>query len=882
MGTATNRIASMIASNLASKLSTKIGNKAMEQTTIHLEKYSPEAKALVAAAQAFADERSHTTVETIHLLAKVLEQKELLPIFQKMNIAHGQVFDAVNVALERLPKSNGNLAYLSSGMQDLLSRAEKEANSIDRVVGLDNILNALTHEVRSHAGIILQNFSISPGAFRPFAAELKATSLQSSNTMNNASFTRDLIAAARNNEFGTVIGRDAETRRALQILARSTKNNPLMVGEPGAGKTTIIRGIAQRMAQSEVPQNLEQIAFIELEINALMAGTRSKTEVEERIKQVITGFQGKNIILLIEGIENLLGQTPATSLIDTFKTLLIREEVQIFGTTTPEGLRKINEKDPTLVRRFSLLNVSAPDSDLAIEMLRGVANRFERHHNVVIGDAAIRAAVSLAKRYVQDKALPDSAIDLLDEASARKRVEMTGVPADLDRDIQRLSSLKVQQSKLLNDNDPMGMKALERINAEITELEPRVLDVRSKLEHRRNAVSTRSIVREQYEKAVKEMEEAAATQNFARMGELEHAILPGLKEKLDKVESYFNNMGTEDESNVVGENDIACVVGEWTGIPVAKMVESETTKLLSMESRLEEKVVGQSEAVKVLSKAVRRGRVGLKDPRKPIGSFLFLGASGVGKTQLAKALAEFLFDDEQAMIRFDMSEYQERHSVATMLGSPPGYSGSESGGMLTNAIKQRPYSVLLFDEIEKAHPDVFNILLSLLDDGHISDSRGMTVDASNTVVVMTSNIGSKRILDADPIVFETAEGREAMKDMLRGEVKNFLRPEFINRIDDIVVFRPLDKRDLRGIIDIELRKVEKLVSTRELKLNLTEKAKMTLVEIGYEPSNGARPLKRAILRNVQDHLAEAILSNGYKQGQTICVDVDDNQQFTFA
>lgn len=884
MSNIASKIGSAIVSNIASRATNSIGNKVMaEKTTIHLEQYTPNAKAIVSAAQAFADEKGHSTVDPLHLLIKLLEQKEILVVLQKMNVAADDLAIATNAALDRLPKSNGDLAYLSSAMLDLLATAEKEANGRDRIIGLENILNALACQVRAPIGTILQQYGLVPGSFRAFETELKQTTLQSLNTISHPSFTRDLVALARNNEFGVALGRDTEIRRLLQVLSRSTKNNPLLVGEPGTGKTAIIRAIAQRLAQNEVPQNLAKMAFVELDLNALTSGTRSRAEVEERVKQVVESFhhEDKQFILLIEGVENLLGQNPASNLIDLFKMLLAREEVQIFGTTTPEGLRKINEKDPSLARRFTILNVEAPNADGAIEMLRAVASRFEKHHQVVIGDAAIRAAVSLAKRYVQDKSLPDSAIDLLDEASARKRVEMTGIPADLDRDIQRLSSLKTQQAKLSNENDPTGIRSLEKINAEIRDLEPHVIELRTKLERRRNAVSTRDLLREEYHDSQKEMVEATATGNYARVGELEHAILPALKEKLDRVEVYFDKTEVENANNIVGENDVANVVAETTGIPVAKMFQDEATKLMKMEECLSEKVVGQDEAVRVLSKAVRRSRVGLKDPRKPIGSFLFLGASGVGKTQLAKALAGFLFDDEQAMTRFDMSEYGASHAVATMLGSPPGYQSSESGGILTNAIKNHPYSVLLFDEVEKAHPDIFNILLSLLDDGRITDSKGMTVDASNTVIVMTSNIGSKRILDADPIVFENAEGREAMKEMLLGDVANFLRPEFINRIDDIIVFRPLDKKDLRGIIDIELRKVEQLVANRELKLDLTEKAKMTLIEIGFEPKFGARPLKRAILRNVQDHLAEAILTNGYEQGQTIRVDVNENEKFIF-
>ena len=549
--------------------------------------------------------------------------------------------------------------------------------------------------------------------------------------------------------------------------------------------------------------------------------------------------------------------------------------MRLLASTTPEGIRKLSEKDPNLLRRFTVLTIEPATPERAVEILRGIATRYEAHHKVQIGDPAITAAVRLAKRYVQERALPDSAIDLLDEAAARKRVEIDGLPAHMDDAIRRVASLKAQIAGLQDDVDAMSVKTRERLEKEIRELEPSVAEMRTKLESRRGALAAQAALKEELTKLQTQLEQARKEQNFAKLGELEHVQMPDVRRRLEAADSAVEKAGLKDGvSRVVQEEDVAQVLGDWTGIPVSKMLEAESEKLLKMEQRLSERVVGQDEAVKAISKAVRRGRVGLRDPGKPIGSFLFLGPSGVGKTELAKALAEFLFDDEQSMTRLDMSEFMEKHMAQRLVGAPPGYVDSEEGGFLTEAVRRRPYSVLLFDEVEKAHVDVFNLLLQVLDDGRLTDGRGRTADFSNTVVIMTSNIGSQRILETDPKLFESDDGREALRDVLREELKNFLRPEFLNRIDDVIIFRPLSKPDLRGIVDIQLRKVEKLVADRELKLELTEAAKMRLVDIGYEPAFGARPLKRAIVKAVQDPLAEELLAGGYTNGSTVRCDVE--------
>jgi len=673
-------------------------------------------------------------------------------------------------------------------------------------------------------------------------------------------------------------------RRLLQILERRQKNCPLLVGEAGVGKAAIVGALAMRIASGDVPQSLANLSILELETGSLLAGAKLRGEIEERLRQVLAAVKAgsKEALLYINGIDSLLGQGAAGSgVADLLKPLLARGEVRIVASTTVDGARKMHERDPGLLRRFSVLTIEAPSVEQAIEILRGIASKYEAHHDVQIGEGAIVTAVRLAKRYLQDRALPDAAIDLLDETAARKRVEIDGVPAGVDTAIRRLASLKAQLASLAGDDDSMSVKTRERLEKESKELDPTVSEMRARLDSRRGALAAFAAIRNEEEKLVAQLAEARDKHDFARLGELEHVQLPDVRRRLEAAKAAVGREGGAAASTIVTEEDVALVLGDWTGIPVSKMLEAESDKLLKMESRLAERVIGQDEAVRAVSRAVRRGRVGLRDPGKPIGSFLFLGPSGVGKTELAKALAEFLFDDEQSMTRLDMSEFMEKHMAQRLVGAPPGYVDSEEGGFLTEAVRRRPYSVLLFDEVEKAHTDVFNLLLQVLDDGRLTDGRGRTANFSNTVVIMTSNIGSKRLLETDPKLFETPEGVEALRDVLQEELRNFLRPEFLNRIDDVVLFRPLSKKDLRGIVDIQLRRLEKLVSDRELKLQLSDSAKNRLVDLGYEPAFGARPLKRAILKELQDPLAEEILRGGYAPGAVVKVDLN-GEDFVFA
>jgi ATP-dependent Clp protease ATP-binding subunit ClpB len=858
------------------------------EQTIHLDRYAPDAKALVAGAQSLADERKHTQVEPVHLLARAIDRdRGVQEVFRRAGADPADVSVEAESALARMNKASGGLAYLSNGMLQLLARAEKEAGT--GTVEVEHLLNALSQEIRGSAAVVLQAFGLGPGSLRPHMAALKSVPRETTAAAATGGdvlqrFTHDLVERARRGGFDPVIGRDVEVRRLLQILERRQKNHPLLVGEAGVGKGAIVGALAMRLAAGDVPEPLSKLNLLELETGLLVAGAKLRGEIEERLRQLLSSVKdgSKDTLLYINGIDSLLGQGAAGSGVgDLLKPMLVRGEIRLLASTTLDGARKMQERDPGLLRRFSVLTIEAPALDPAIEILRGIASKYEAHHKVQIGEGAIVAAVRLAKRYLQDRALPDAAIDLLDETAARKRVEIDGVPAKVDEAIRRLASLKAQVTSLTGDVDPMSVKTRERLEAEIRGLEPVVSEMRTKLDSRRSAMAALASLRVESERLQAEMAQAREKQDFSRLGEIEHLRLPDVKRRLEVAEAAVGRETAGSVSDVVTEEDVAVVLGDWTGIPVSKMLEAESDKLLKMESRLAERVIGQEEAVRAVSRAVRRGRVGLRDPGKPIGSFLFLGPSGVGKTELAKALAEFLFDDEQSMTRLDMSEFMEKHMAQRLVGSPPGYVDSEEGGYLTEAVRRRPYSVLLFDEVEKAHTDVFNLLLQVLDDGRLTDGRGRTANFSNTVVIMTSNIGSKRLLETDPRLFETAEGVEALRDVMREELRAFLRPEFLNRIDDVVLFRPLSKADLRGIVDIQLRRLEKLVGDRELKLQLSEPAKDKLVELGYEPAFGARPLKRAILKKLQDPLAEEILRGGYAPGSVVKVDLSGDE-FVFA
>lgn len=866
-----------------------------KEGTIHLDRYTTDAKQVVAGAQQIADERQHTEVTPLHLLTRVLERdRGVGEVFRRAGADPNEVLQLAEAALKRQTKAAGGVAYVSPRLLDLLGRAEREATrEKSETVGVEHLLHALAQELKGPAGEILSSFGIGPGAFRAHLAALTEAAREPAATVSTsgssagegpAPFTRDLVVDAKEGRFDPVIGRVNESRRLLQILERRFKNHPLIVGEPGVGKTALIRGLAERISRGDVPSNLATAQLLELDTGALVAGAKLRGEIEQRLKSLVDKLRSKpdaETILVVEDLDALFGQGAQGSGVgELLKPLLQRGEIRLLATTTPEGVRKINDRDAGILRRFSMVNLDPPSIDQATEILRGIATKYEDHHRVRIAEGAIASAVTLAKRYLSDRALPDTAVDLLDETSARKRVEVDGVSPELDNLLRRVESLKSQIAALADDDDRQSVVTRIRLEKERDELEPRAKDTLEKMKSRKGVVAAVQAIRKELTDATRALELARRDSVFAKLGELEHVTLPDIRRRLEAAEHAAEREGISPMSNGVGEGDVAATLGDWTGIPVSKMLEGEAEKLLKMEERLARRVVGQDEAVRAIAKAVRRGRVGLRDPGKPIGSFLFLGPSGVGKTELAKALAEFLFDDEAALTRMDMSEYMERHMAQRLIGAPPGYADSEQGGMLTEAARRRPYSVLLFDEVEKAHADVFNLLLQVLDDGRLTDGRGRLADFSNTVVIMTSNIGSKRILDADAKLWGSEDGREAIRDVLMEELKSFFRPEFLNRVDDVVVFKALSKDDLRGVVDIQLKRLDRLLSDKEIKVVLTDAAKLRLVDLGYEPSLGARPLKRAILRELQNPLAEAILAGGYTAGQVIKVDIN-GETFTF-
>ncbi len=858
---------------------------------IRLEKFSVEAKQIVAGAQQLADERQHGQVLPLHVLARAVERSPAVAaVLKAAGAPPDEVAELCEKGLRKLGKTGG-MSSVSPRLADLLDRAEREAKrDKESQVGLAQMLHALAQEIRGPVGEILTHYSIGPGGFRDHIEHLeKAPKISHSGAAHGPvgsgqDYTRDLVADARADRFDPVIGRDTEIRRLLQILERRFKNHPLIVGEAGVGKSTIIRGLAMRLAAGDVPSNLAGARLLELNTGALVAGAKLRGEIELRLKAVLDHLradESTESILVVEEFHSLFGQGVTGSGVgELLKPQLSRGEIRLLTTTTIDGVQKINERDPAITRRFSSFVIEPPTIEEAQEILRGIASRYERHHKVRISEGAIMTAVTLAKRYIADRSLPDSAVDLMDETSSRRRVEVDGVPAEMDHAMRRLESVEAQISGLEDDDSKEGVKRVAQLKQEAEELRPKVSEMRTKLESRRGVVAAVSAIRKELTAAQRGHSEARENQDFAKLGELEHVTIPEIKRRLEAAEQASASAGIKAEVGLVNAEDVAATVNEWTGIPVAKMLEGEAEKLLKMEQRLGDRVIGQSEAVTAVSRAVRRGRVGLRDPGKPIGSFLFLGPSGVGKTHLAKALAEFLFDDEQALTRLDMSEFMEKHMAQRLIGSPPGYADSEQGGHLTEAVRRRPFSVLLFDEVEKAHGDVFNLMLQVLDDGRLTDGRGRTADFSNTVVIMTSNIGSKRILECDPKLFETEDGREALSDVLKNELNDFFRPEFLNRIDDQVVFKALSKDDLRGIADLELRRLHKMLASRELVLEVSDKAKWELVELGYEPALGARPLKRAILRELQNPLAQSILEGGDLSAGKIAIDFD-GEDFTF-
>jgi ATP-dependent Clp protease ATP-binding subunit ClpB len=838
-------------------------------------------------------------VDVEHLLLSLLKQDRGLAgsILNKANVDIESLRNGVEQELARAPKVSGpggeaGQVYVTTRLNRLLTQAQDEAKKLgDEYVSVEHVLLAMTDDTGA-AGRLLKQFAISRErlmqTLRDVRGSQRVTSPNPESTYEALDkYGRDLTKLAAQGKVDPVIGRDDEIRRVTQVLSRRTKNNPVLIGEPGVGKTAIVEGLAQRIFKGDVPEGLKEKRIIALDMGALIAGAKYRGEFEERLKAVLKEVQSSDgaIILFIDELHTVVGAGRAEGAMDAgnlLKPMLARGELHCIGATTLAEYRKHIEKDAALERRFQPIVVSEPSVEDTISILRGLKDRYEVHHGVRIKDSALVAAAVLSKRYIADRFLPDKAIDLVDEAAARLRVEIDSMPAELDEILRRVMQLEIEREALKKETDSASKERLSKLEKELAELHGEADSLKAQWQAEKQGVNRLRGLREQIEETKVEIERAERDYDLNRAAQLRYGQLAELERKLAaEEERLIKKQGQQRMlKEEVDEEDIAAVVSRWTGVPVSKLLEGETQKLVLLEDELHRRVVGQDEAVTAVAEAVIRARVGLKDPKRPIGSFIFLGPTGVGKTELARALAQALFDDEHAMIRIDMSEYQERHTVARLIGAPPGYVGFEEGGQLTEAVRRRPFSVILFDEIEKAHHDVFNVMLQILDDGRLTDGQGRTVDFKNTIIIMTSNIGSYRILEYRG-AFDGAE-YERMKQAVLDEMRQHFRPEFLNRVDEIIVFHALSEEHLKQIVDIQLEYLRHRLEDRHIQIELTDAAKAHLARVGYDPSYGARPLKRAVQKEIETPLSRLVLKGEIRDGQNVRVDADREGKLTFS
>jgi ATP-dependent Clp protease ATP-binding subunit ClpB len=851
---------------------------------MNLEKFTDRAKGFLQAAQTTAIRLNHQRITPEHILKALLDDSEGMAagLIQRAGGNPRFALDGVNAALEKIPSVSGSGAQNTPGLDNdavrVLDQAEQlAAKSQDAYVTVERMLLALTLAQTTAAGKALAAANLTAPALEAAITDLRGGRTADTAGAENAydamkKYARDLTEAAKAGKLDPVIGRDEEIRRTVQILARRTKNNPVLIGDPGVGKTAIAEGLALRIANGDVPDSLKDRTLMALDMGSLIAGAKYRGEFEERLKAVLDEVKGAEgqIILFIDEMHTLIGAGASEGSMDAgnlLKPALARGELHCIGATTLDEYQKYVEKDAALQRRFQPVFVNEPTVEDTISILRGLKEKYELHHGVRITDGAIVAAATLSNRYITNRFLPDKAIDLMDEAASRIRMEVESKPEEIEKLDRRIIQLKIEEMALSKETDTASADRLATLRTELANLEQQSSELTTRWQNERDKIAAEGKLKEQLDAARLELEQAQRQGDLAKAGELSYGTIPALERQLAEAQAQAGNAMLREE---VTEDDIAGVVSRWTGVPVDKMLEGEREKLLKMEEVISARVIGQSQAVTAVSKAVRRARAGLQDPNRPLGSFLFLGPTGVGKTELTKALASFLFDDDSAMVRIDMSEFMEKHAVARLIGAPPGYVGYEEGGVLTEAVRRRPYQVVLFDEVEKAHPDVFNVLLQVLDDGRLTDGQGRVVDFTNTLIILTSNLGSQYLANLD-------EGQDVstVEPQVMEIVRGHFRPEFLNRLDEVILFHRLGQGEMGPIVEIQVGRVQKLLKDRKITLDLTDAAKRWLGRVGYDPVYGARPLKRAVQRHLQDPLAEKLLGGEIPDGATVHIDEGD-------